>query len=87
MRKQNQLKPFVYALFTQKLGDAIASFFRKRETCTSFPTVSKARKINGQTCNKISEIQAQLILNPLSFKSKKKRWERKQEGETMIWLQ
>lgn len=46
-----------------------------------------ARKINGQTYNKAREIQAQRILYPPSFESKKKKLEENERAKTMTWLQ
>lgn len=46
-----------------------------------------ARKINGQTYNKAREIQAQRILYPPSFESKKKKPEENERAKTMTWLQ
>ena len=64
--------------------------FRKKENLHLYlvPDVApNARKINGQTYNKAREIQAQRILNPPSFDSKKKKPEENGRAKTMTWLQ
>ena len=64
--------------------------FRKKENLHLYlvpDDVPNARKINGQTYNKAREIQAQRILNPPSFESKKKKPEENERAKTMTWLQ
>lgn len=64
--------------------------FRKKENLHLYlvpDDVPNARKINGQTYNKACEIQAQRILNPPSFESKKKKPEENKRAKTMTWLQ
>ena len=64
--------------------------FRKKENLHLYlvpDDAPNARKINGQTYNKAREIQAQRILNPPSFESKKKKPEENERAKTMTWLQ
>lgn len=64
--------------------------FRKKENLHLYlvpDDAPNARKINGQTYNKAREIQAQRILNPPSFESKKKKPEKNERAKTMTWLQ
>ena len=64
--------------------------FRKKENLHLYlvpDDAPNARKINGQTYNKAREIQAQRILNPPSFESKKKKPEENEKAKTMTWLQ
>ncbi len=64
--------------------------FRKKENLHLYlvpDDAPNARKINGQTYNKAREIQAQRILNPPSFESKKKKPEENERTKTMTWLQ
>ncbi|WP_373111584.1 tyrosine-type recombinase/integrase [Bacteroides caccae] len=64
--------------------------FRKKENLHLYlvpDDAPNARKINGQTYNKAREIQAQRILNPPSFDSKKKKPEENGRAKTMTWLQ
>lgn len=64
--------------------------FRKKENLHLYlvpDDAPNARKINGQTYNKAREIQAQRILNPPSFESKKKKLEENERAKTMTWLQ
>ena len=64
--------------------------FRKKENLHLYlvpDDAPNARKINGQTYNKAREIQAQRILNPQSFESKKKKPEENERAKTMTWLQ
>ena len=64
--------------------------FRKKENLHLYlvpDDAPNARKINGQTYNKAREIQAQRILNPPSFDSKKKKPEENGQAKTMTWLQ
>lgn len=64
--------------------------FRKKENLHLYlvpDDAPNARKINGQTYNKAREIQAQRILNPPSFESKKKKPEENGRAKTMTWLQ
>lgn len=64
--------------------------FRKKENLHLYlvpDDAPNARKINGQTYNKAREIQAQRILNPPSFESKKKKPEENKRAKTMTWLQ
>lgn len=64
--------------------------FRKKENLHLYlvpDNAPNARKINGQTYNKAREIQAQRILNPPSFESKKKKPEENERAKTMTWLQ
>lgn len=64
--------------------------FRKKENLHLYlvpDDTPNARKINGQTYNKAREIQAQRILNPPSFESKKKKPEENERAKTMTWLQ
>jgi len=64
--------------------------FRKKENLHLYlvpDDAPNARKINGQTYNKAREIQAQRILYPPSFESKKKKPEENERAKTMTWLQ
>lgn len=64
--------------------------FRKKENLHLYlvpDDAPNARRINGQTYNKAREIQAQRILNPPSFDSKKKKPEENGRAKTMTWLQ
>lgn len=64
--------------------------FRKKENLHLYlvpDDAPNARKINGQTYNKAREMQAQRILNPPSFESKKKKPEENERAKTMTWLQ
>ena len=64
--------------------------FRKKENLHLYlipDDAPNARKINGQTYNKAREIQAQRILNPPSFESKKKKPEENERAKTITWLQ
>ena len=64
--------------------------FRKKENLHLYlvpDDAPNARKINGQTYNKAREIQAQRILNPPSFESKKKKPEENERAKTMTCLQ
>ena len=64
--------------------------FRKKENLHLYlvpDDAPNARKIHGQTYNKAREIQAQRILNPPSFESKKKKPEENERAKTMTWLQ
>lgn len=64
--------------------------FRKKENLHLYlvpDDAPNARKINGQTYNKAREIQAQRILYPPSFESKKKKPEENEKAKTMTWLQ
>ena len=64
--------------------------FRKKENLHLYlipDDAPNARKLNGQTYNKAREIQAQRILNPPSFESKKKKPEENGRTKTMTWLQ
>ena len=64
--------------------------FRKNENLHLYlvpDDAPNARKIHGQTYNKAREIQAQRILNPPSFESKKKKPEENERAKTMTWLQ
>lgn len=64
--------------------------FRKKENLHLYlipDDAPNARKINGQTYNKAREIQAQRILNPPSFESKKKKPEENRRTKTLTWLQ
>lgn len=64
--------------------------FRKKENLHLYlvpDDAPNARKINGQTYSKAREIQAQRILNPPSFESKKKKPGENERAKTMTWLQ
>ncbi len=64
--------------------------FRKKENLHLYlvpDDAPNARKINGQTYNKAREMQAQRILNPPSFESKKKKPEENERAKTLTWLQ
>ena len=64
--------------------------FRKKENLYLYlvpDDAPNARKINGQTYSKAREIQAQRILNPPSFESKRKKPEDDKRAKTMTWLE
>lgn len=63
--------------------------FRKKEYLGIFlvpDDSARARRLNEQTYNRAREIQAQCILNPPNFESKKKAQVEDVRAKTMTWL-